>query len=49
MPAPHPNIEILEFAAARLGPVLGELVFLGGCATGLLSLLDIGTHDEVCG
>jgi hypothetical protein len=36
MPTPHPNIEILEFAAARLGPVLGELVFLGGCATGLL-------------
>ena len=31
-----PNIEILEIAAARLGELRDELVFLGGCATGLL-------------
>jgi hypothetical protein len=32
----NPNIEILEMAAARLGELRDELVFLGGCATGLL-------------
>jgi hypothetical protein len=32
----HPNIETLEMAAARLGELRDELVFLGGCATGLL-------------
>lgn len=31
----NPNIEILEVAAARLGELRDELVFLGGCATGL--------------
>jgi hypothetical protein len=30
------NIEILTVAVDRLGPVADELVFLGGCATGLL-------------
>ena len=32
----NPNIEILEMAVARLGDLRDELVFLGGCATGLL-------------
>ncbi len=32
----NPNIEILTVAVDRLGPVADELVFLGGCATGLL-------------
>ena len=32
----NPNIEILTMAVDRLGPVADELVFLGGCATGLL-------------
>lgn len=31
-----PNIELLELAARNLEPLLGELVFLGGCATDLL-------------
>lgn len=32
----HPNIEILMFAVDRLGALADEMVFLGGCATGLL-------------
>lgn len=32
----NPNIEILEIAIARLGALADEMVFLGGCATGLL-------------
>ena len=32
----NPNIEILEFAIAQLGELADEMVFLGGCATGLL-------------
>lgn len=32
----NPNIEILEMAVARLGALADEMVFLGGCATGLL-------------
>lgn len=34
--AQNPNIEILELAAVALGPICDELVFLGGCAVGLL-------------
>ena len=34
--ATNPNLEIMEIAAARLGDLSDELVFLGGCATGLL-------------
>ena len=30
------NLELLKMAAKLLGPVLDELVFVGGCATGLL-------------
>jgi hypothetical protein len=32
----NPNLEILELAVARLGPLSDRMVFLGGCATGLL-------------
>ena len=34
--ATNPNIEIMELAVARLGALADEMVFLGGCATGLL-------------
>ena len=33
---PHPNLELFEAAAARLRPLLSEIVFVGGCATDLL-------------
>ncbi len=32
----NPNLIITEAVAKRLGPVLPDLVFVGGCATGLL-------------
>ena len=32
----NPNIEILELAAHQLGDLVERVVFLGGCATGLL-------------
>lgn len=32
----NPNIELLELAVARLGPLADKMVFVGGCATGLL-------------
>jgi hypothetical protein len=32
----NPNREILELAIHRLGELAHELVFAGGCATGLL-------------
>jgi len=32
----NPNLEILEMAVEHLGPLADEMVFLGGCATGLL-------------
>ena len=32
----NPNLEILMVAADRLGPLAHEMVFVGGCATGLL-------------
>ena len=31
-----PNLRLLEAAAKVMQPVLDELVFVGGCATGLL-------------
>ncbi len=34
--AQNPNLEILELAVERLGPLADQMVFLGGCATGLL-------------
>ena len=32
----NPNLEILMFAVKQLGKLADEMVFLGGCATGLL-------------
>lgn len=32
----NPNLEILELAVAQLGPLVDDMVFVGGCATGLL-------------
>ena len=32
----NPNLELLTNAAKLLEPLLGELVFVGGCATALL-------------
>lgn len=32
----NPNLELLKMAAERLRPLLPEIVFVGGCATGLL-------------
>lgn len=46
----NPNLEILEAAVQRLEKLVDRLVFLGGCATGLL-LTDVAappiryTHD----
>lgn len=34
--AQNPNLELLELAVTQLGQLTDELVFLGGCATGLL-------------
>jgi hypothetical protein len=34
--AQNPNIRILELAVERLGSLANDMVFLGGCATGLL-------------
>ena len=36
MRAQNPNIEILEMTVKQLGGLADEMVFLGGCATGLL-------------
>ena len=40
----NPNLDILELVAQALGPVCDEVVFVGGCATGLL-LDDAGLMD----
>ena len=32
----HPNLELLRLTAEKLQPLLPEIVFVGGCATGLL-------------
>ena len=32
----NPNLWLLQTAAAKLEPLLDEIAFLGGCATGLL-------------
>lgn len=34
---PHPNLELLKLTAEKLRPLLPEIVFVGGCATGLLA------------
>ena len=33
---PDPNLRLLEEAAAKLAPFLGEIVFVGGVTLGLL-------------
>lgn len=33
---PHPNIELLTTIAKRLSPLVDQVVFVGGCTTGLL-------------
>ena len=33
---PNPNLALLEAAVGRLKPLLNEIVFVDGCATGLL-------------
>ncbi len=33
---PNPNLELLELAAEMQRPLLSEIAFVGGCATGLL-------------
>jgi hypothetical protein len=33
---PNPNLDLLILAARQLRPLLPEIVFVGGCATGLL-------------
>ncbi len=30
----HPNLEMLRVAVKNLGELAGEMVFVGGCATG---------------
>ena len=40
--AQNPNLEILMLAVDQLGELAEEMVFLGGCATGLL-LTDIAS------
>jgi hypothetical protein len=47
---PNSNLDLLILAASRLRPLLPEIVFVGGCATGLLvdnpSITDVrGTYD----
>lgn len=32
----NPNLEILELAVEQLGPLVDDMVFVGGCASGLL-------------
>jgi hypothetical protein len=39
----NPNYELLVDAAKLLEPILGELVFVGGCATGLLIISAIAS------
>jgi hypothetical protein len=34
--AQNPNLQVLEMAVRLLGPLADDMVFLGGCATGLL-------------
>ena len=34
--AKNPNLLMLEMAVEKLGPLVDDIVFLGGCATGLL-------------
>ena len=42
-----PNIEMLEVGVAKLGHLVDDLVFLGGCATGLLLTDDAAPPPRV--
>lgn len=41
--ASNPNLLLLETAVSRLGLLIDEFVFIGGCATGLL-VTDAAAH-----
>jgi predicted nucleotidyltransferase len=47
----NPNLDLLKIAAKRLTPLLNELVFVGGCTTGLLitdeAAADVRTTKDV--
>jgi hypothetical protein len=55
---PHPNLELLKLTADKLRPLLPEIVFVGGCATGLLvtdpgaapvrATYDVDVIAEIC-
>ena len=42
----NPNLQLLTDAAKLLRPVLGELVFIGGCATALLITENAAADDR---
>jgi hypothetical protein len=42
----NPNLQLLTDAAKLLEPLLGELVFVGGCATALL-ITDSAAADGI--
>ena len=43
----NPNLEILERVVHQLGPLADQMVFLGGCATGLLlTIVGPGLIDD---
>jgi predicted nucleotidyltransferase len=43
---PNPNIELLKNVAKRLGPLLNEVVFVGGCTTGLFITDNAGAETR---
>ncbi|HSV51618.1 MAG TPA: hypothetical protein VLJ57_05855 [Burkholderiaceae bacterium] len=43
----NPNLAILELVAQALGPVCADVVFVGGCATGLLLTLERPDHIRI--
>jgi len=48
----NPNIEILMFAVEQLEELADEMVFIGGCATGLLitdPAAPLDSSNERCG
>lgn len=48
MSATDPNLDRIELVAAALAPLLEHLVFVGGCAAGLLmDTSDLERSDKV--
>ncbi len=47
----NPNLRLLIAMAQALGPMRGQMVFVGGCATGLLvddtNLMDVRPTEDV--